>query len=208
MKKLTFGLICLLMLTGSTLWAGGDAAKGKGLYTTCIACHGAEGHGNKALNSPQIAGQEDWYLERQLKNFKSGVRGTNPKDLFGSQMRPMAMTLANDQAILDVVAYVRTLKPMTPEATVTGGDAAKGKNLYAVCATCHGQKAEGNKALNAPKLTLLPDWYQLQQLKNFKDKVRGGDPKDMFGMQMAPMAMTLANEQAMKDVIAYIKTLK
>ncbi|CAM2009524.1 c-type cytochrome [Acanthopleuribacter pedis] len=208
MKRFTFGLICMLMLTGATLWAAGDATKGKTLYTTCITCHGADGAGNKALNSPQIAGQEDWYLERQLKNFKSGVRGSNPKDTFGMQMRPMAMTLTNDQAIQDVIAYIKTLKPKKLEPTLTGGDATRGKSLYAVCVTCHGANAEGNKALNAPKLTGLQDWYQLQQLKLFKNRVRGADPKDTFGMQMAPMAMTLANEQAMKDVIAYIKTLK
>ncbi|PYT55315.1 MAG: cytochrome-c oxidase, partial [Acidobacteria bacterium] len=32
------------------------------------------------------------------------------------------------------------------------GDAAAGRPLYAVCAACHGLQAEGNPALNAPKL--------------------------------------------------------
>ena len=30
------------------------------------------------------------------------------------------------------------------------GDPAKGKALYATCASCHGAKGEGNQALNAP----------------------------------------------------------
>jgi hypothetical protein len=30
-------------------------------------------------------------------------------DTTGAQMRPMAMTLANDQAVADVVAYIKTL---------------------------------------------------------------------------------------------------
>ena len=47
--------------------AGGDAAKGKAAYAICLACHGADGMGNKALNSPSIAGLSTWYLERQLK---------------------------------------------------------------------------------------------------------------------------------------------
>ncbi|CAM2069010.1 Cytochrome c4 [Sulfidibacter corallicola] len=204
--KTVLVLLALAFCSGM-LWAGGDAAKGKTLYATCIACHGADGHGMKALNSPQIAGQEDWYLERQLKNYKDGIRGSDPKDTFGMQMRPMAMTLTSDQAIADVIAYIKTLKPKKPESTIQG-DAAKGKNLYVTCATCHGQKAEGMKALNAPALTGLQDWYMLTQLKNYKNGVRGKHPKDIYGMQMAPMAMTLPNEQAIKDVIAYIKTLK
>ena len=53
--------------------AGGDAAKGKAAYAVCLACHGADGMGNKALNSPSIAGLSSWYLERQLKNYKEAL---------------------------------------------------------------------------------------------------------------------------------------
>ena len=51
-------------------YAAGDATKGKAAYAVCAACHGANGMGNKALNAPRIAGQEPWYLERQLNNYK------------------------------------------------------------------------------------------------------------------------------------------
>jgi cytochrome c oxidase subunit 2 len=88
----------------------GDVAAGKKLYATCAACHGPEGKGNEQLNAPRLAGQQDWYLARQLQNYKSGVRGNQPSDAFGAQMKPMAAMLANDQAINDVVAYIDTLK--------------------------------------------------------------------------------------------------
>jgi len=88
----------------------GDAAAGKKLYATCAACHGPEGQGNVQLNAPRLAGQQDWYLVRQLQNYKSGIRGNQPKDAFGAQMKPMAAMLANDQAMNDVVAYIDTLK--------------------------------------------------------------------------------------------------
>ena len=57
-----------------------------------------------------LVGQSDWYLVRQIKNFKSGIRGKNPKDTYGMQMAPMAMTLATDEAINNVVAYILTLQ--------------------------------------------------------------------------------------------------
>ncbi len=54
---------------------------------------------------------DDWYLATQIRKFRSGVRGTNPKDAGGRLMRPMARTLANEDAIRNVVAYIGTLKP-------------------------------------------------------------------------------------------------
>ncbi|GIT06706.1 MAG: hypothetical protein CM1200mP30_03360 [Pseudomonadota bacterium] len=45
----------------------------------------------------------------QLKNFKAGIRGADPKDKYGMQMRPMAMTLADDQSIRDMAAYVSSM---------------------------------------------------------------------------------------------------
>ncbi len=87
------------------------------------------------------------------------------------------------------------------------GDAATGKPLYAVCAACHGLQAEGNPALNAPKLSGQGDWYLKRQLKSFKNGARGTHEKDVFGKMMAPMAATLSDDAAIDNVIAYIKTL-
>lgn len=89
---------------------GGNVNNGKTLFTLCIACHQANGEGNKNVGAPKISGQHDWYLTRQLRNFKAGIRGTHASDVNGARMRPMAMTLATDQAIDDVVAYIMTLK--------------------------------------------------------------------------------------------------
>jgi cytochrome c oxidase subunit 2 len=88
----------------------GDATAGKAAYAICASCHGANGEGNKALNAPTIAGQQDWYIVRQLQNFKKGVRGADSNDSYGQQMRPMAMILADDTAINNVAAYISTLK--------------------------------------------------------------------------------------------------
>ncbi len=101
--------LALGIMTAENASAAGDATKGKAAYAVCAACHGANGMGNKALNAPKIAGQEPWYLERQLKNFKAGVRGAHPKDPYGMQMRPMALTLANDQAVSDMAAFLSSM---------------------------------------------------------------------------------------------------
>ena len=182
------------------------APAGKAAYMICSSCHGPDGEGNQAMNAPAIAGQEDWYLKRQIHKFKDGLRGTHPEDIYGMQMRPMAMTLADDAKIDEVVAYISSLPATHPEPTLDG-DVAKGKAAYMLCQACHGAEAEGNQAMNAPGLTGLPDWYIVTQLKHFKHGVRGADPKDIEGMQMAPMSKTIADEQAMKDLAAYINSL-
>lgn len=180
-------------------------AAGKAAYMICSTCHGAEGEGNTALNAPALAGQEDWYLKRQINKFKDGVRGTHADDIYGMQMRPMAMTLTDEAKIDEVVAYIAQLPAKAPVATLDG-DAAKGKAAYMLCQACHGADAEGNAALNAPALQDLPDWYIVRQLQNYKTGVRGTHAKDIEGMQMRPMALTIADEQAMKDLAAFINS--
>jgi cytochrome c553 len=93
----------------------GNLVKGENSYKVCVACHGVDGMGNQQLGAPPLVGSSDWYLVRQLKNFKAAVRGGNPAvDPIGASMQGMAATLADDQAILDVVAYINTLRPAKP----------------------------------------------------------------------------------------------
>lgn len=91
--------------------------------------------------------------------------------------------------------------------TEVAGDATVGQAQYAVCAACHGPAAEGNRELNAPKLSGQPSWYLARQLQAFKHGLRGADDKDAYAKQMAPFAATLADDAAVKNVVAYIATL-
>ncbi len=185
----------------------GDPAAGQALYGVCSACHGAQAEGNPALNAPKLSGQGDWYLKRELQLFKSGARGAHEKDTFGKVMAPMAATLADDAAIDNVVAYIRTLPDNPAPPTVTK-NAAHGQKLYETCASCHGPDGRGIQATNAPRLKGMSDWYMVTQLKNFQQGIRGAHPKDMYGPQMASMAVILADDEATSDLVAYINTLK
>jgi cytochrome c553 len=88
---------------------GGDATRGRRLYQACASCHGDAAQGSEAMNAPALAGQNDWYLVTQLKNFKAGYRGVDPLDQYGAMMRTMTSGLADDKAIVDVVSYINTL---------------------------------------------------------------------------------------------------
>lgn len=87
----------------------GDLDNGARLYRVCAYCHGADGMGIQAVNAPRTAGMSDWYLERQLRNFRDGVRGAHPSDFYGMQMGFMGRNLQTDEAIRDLVAYINTL---------------------------------------------------------------------------------------------------
>jgi cytochrome c oxidase subunit 2 len=87
----------------------GDTEHGEKLYSVCAYCHGADGLGVQAMKAPRAAGMNDWYLARQLQNFKAGIRGQHPSDHYGKQMSLMADILQDDEAINDLVAYINTL---------------------------------------------------------------------------------------------------
>lgn len=186
----------------------GDPARGAATYAVCLACHGAQGEGNVAMNSPKIAGQEPWYLRRQIENYQNQRRGT--EDTIAVTMSAMANVLTTPQTIEDVIAYIGTFPDEPAETTVTG-DVERGRDLYVTCGFCHGGAAEGNWNSKAPRLAGMSDWYLHRQLTLFQQEDRaqrrGGHPEDVYGDQMYLLAGMLKDDAALDDVIAYINTL-
>jgi cytochrome c oxidase subunit 2 len=203
------GLCATLVVTFAVASGAGaqDLARGEALFDLCSQCHGTAGQGNPVFHAPSIAGLDQWYVESQLRKFREGTRGTHFDDLTGMRMRPMAKWLKTDEDVVAVAAYAASLPDVRPQAALEGGDAARGGPIYATCAGCHGPDAKGLQAVSAPGLRYTSDWYQLTQLKNYKQGIRGTHPKDVEGAAMRGMSMLLADEQMMKDVIAYVLSL-
>jgi cytochrome c oxidase subunit 2 len=184
----------------------GVAEEGRPLYVSCKTCHGDYGQGNQKLNAPALANTDDWYLYRQLMNFKKGLRGYLRADTLGSQMAAFAATLKDSIAISHVVAFIESM-PEAPTKNTIKGDIKKGERTYqSVCGSCHGPQGKGNKAMNAPRLNGLDDWYLKRQITKFQHSVRGAHPQDIYGAQMVPMASLLKDDQSINDVIAYIRS--
>jgi len=181
-----------------------DLERGAELYELCTQCHQSDGEGSPLALAPALAGLEPWWISKQLTQFKTGVRGMNPEDTAGLRMYPMSQTLKTDADIAAVTAYVASLPAHKPPATLTGGDAARGQQLYQVCASCHGVDGAGNQAIGAPQLAYQSDWYMLTSLQKYQSGIRSTDP---LAAVMRGMAATLPDDQAKKDVIAYIVSL-
>lgn len=89
MKKLMIATLsgAALILFGNAAAADIDAGKNKAAEV-CASCHGIDGN-SPAPNFPHIGGQHRTYLEKALKDYKSGTR-TDPV------MNGMAAALSND----------------------------------------------------------------------------------------------------------------
>lgn len=78
-----------------------DAAAGKAKSQVCAGCHGATGI-SAVPNYPNLAGQKEAYLAKQIADFKAGVR----KD---ATMAAMVAALT-DADIANLAAYYAGLK--------------------------------------------------------------------------------------------------
>jgi cytochrome c553 len=207
LKILAAAAAVALYLTTSIAYADEDLVRGEQIFALCGTCHGTAAEGNQARGAPVLAGLQRWYVEAQLQKFRGGLRAYHAADVMGLQMRPMARTLVDDADVANVAAYIATLPAVPPVATIEG-DATRGSQLYAPCTACHGLDGRGNEALKAPELVNQADWYIVAQLTSFRAGRRGTHQSDLTGMQMRPMSLTLPDDQALRDVAAYIRTLR
>ncbi len=206
MRMTTVLFALLLSVAAGAALAEGDPAVGKVLYATCASCHGAAGEGNRALGAPRLTHLGAAYIEDQLLKFKSGIRGGSGSSTGAMQMAGMAVTLQDEQAVRDVTAYIATLDGPVSAVTVEGNDELGGDYFNQFCGACHGAAAEGNPALNSPRLAGSDDWYLLAQLDAFRAGQRGAHPQDRTGKQMRAMAGVLPDDQAVRDVVAFIRS--
>jgi cytochrome c553 len=174
----------------SLFWTNVQAADvnaGKQLAANCAACHGADGN-SKSPQYPSLAGQQAAYISAQLKAFRGGSRN-NPV------MKGMAGNLS-DADVDNLAAYFASLKPQS-----AGGDAEAAKAgaaKYAMCAGCHGAKAEGNGVF--PRLAGQQPAYLKGQLKNFKSGARQGGTMNAIAASLS--------EEDMNALTAYEGSLK
>ena len=100
-KHVVLLMVTLLTVTPASLLAG-DAAAGKARAAVCAACHGPDG---KSMNPlwPHLAGQQDAYLAKQIKDFRDGRR-QDPT------MAPMVAALS-DSDIENLAAFYASQKP-------------------------------------------------------------------------------------------------
>jgi cytochrome c553 len=216
MKKIIFSLFVALSSVSAVQAA--DANAGKEKSGTCSACHGPTGVSASPM-FPNLAGQNDAYIIKQLKDFKSGARsdammGPMAANLSEEDMADLAahfsgLPSANEQAAALASSGTGTdstaasaapatgnveIVSSTPAAAIYKGNVAAGKSKAMVCAACHG--ADGNSLIPMyPSLAGQSANYLAKQLADFKSANRKNPV-------MAGMAAALTQED-MHDLAAF-----
>jgi cytochrome c553 len=89
-------------LAGTATAQAADIAAGRGKAVQCAACHGLDGIA-KIPEAPNLAGQNEDYLAKALKDFKSGER---KNDMMSLIVKPLS-----DADIANLAAYYHSLAP-------------------------------------------------------------------------------------------------
>ena len=156
-----------------------DHENGIEVFEVCAACHLTEGWGTKDGTFPQIAGQHQSVLVKQLADIREGNRD-NPT------MYPFAKpeSIGGPQAMADVTYYVSKLpmnpdngkgpwKPGTPEWK-------EGEKLFKDnCVKCHGDQGQGDAEKFYPQIRGQHYKYMLRQFQWIRDGKRRNANPDM-----------------------------
>ncbi|MGB0466053.1 MAG: c-type cytochrome [Pontibacterium sp.] len=199
MNKILISMLLTLGITG-VAHAAGDAAAGQAKTAVCGACHGADG--NSAIaNFPKLAGQNEKYLLKQMKEIKAGTRPV-------VEMTGLLDALT-DQDLADVAAYFAKQNAQIGHAAkdqveagqkiYRAGIAAKG---VAACTACHSPTGQGNASAAFPAVSGQHAAYVEKQLKMFRNAERSNDPNSM----MRDIAAKLSDVE-IKAVSSYIQGL-
>jgi cytochrome c553 len=151
----------------------------------CSSCHGENGQPIAAI-IPNIWGQQQSFLVKQLHDYKSGDR-TN------AIMTPIAQAIAQ-QDLRKVAAYFSS-KSWPAHAA---GASASPPNGIGMCRACHGQNFEGGPP--APRLAGLSYEYLVSAMRGFADGERTNN-LDMPGF------MKVLSESERDAIARYLSAL-
>ena len=202
MKKLLLaGLMFLFATSGAAV--AGNAEAGKTKSAACGGCHGVDGN-SPVPTFPKLAGQNEAYIVKQIKDFKAN--DTRKNDI----MLGMVATLSDEDA-KDIGAYFQA-QSVSQAAIFDESEIAAGGELYKggdmqkgipACQACHGPTGAGTAGIGYPQLGGQYVGYTLAQLKAFKDGSRKNDDKMLM--------RSIVEKMSEKDLVAvanYIASLK
>lgn len=139
-------------------------------WEACGDCHGVDGISATA-HFPKLAGQKRAYIEKELRDFRSGLRANDNGQMSGIG--------GFSNHALELAAVYFSQLPAPPPTIVPGNDVLRAKTIVEIgmpeagivaCRSCH------NAGTNIePWLEAQHAGYLAKQLKDFKSGVRGND---------------------------------
>lgn len=198
----------LALVSASAVWAAqpvvpaaDDIDTGAKLAAKhCAACHGTTGQGSTA-DFASLAGQNEQYIAKQLREFASGARDSSVMDAKAA--------ILSECSIRAVAKYYQSQAPKVtpakdPMLANAGQFVYERGNPYAglpACVSCHGTGGRGNAEL--PRIAGQNPRYIERQLKSYANRTREGDSAAV--MTLVASRMT---ELEMKAVVEYLGAMK
>jgi cytochrome c553 len=164
--------------------------------TVCAACHGPDGNSLVPM-FPKIAGLQETYIIKQLRDFQSGRRKSDI-------MAPVVSTLKPED-LAPLAAYFSRQK-LKPGDAGDKAESSVGKLLYfdgneetgvPACVGCHQPQGAGQAIY--PRIGGQHSTYVAQQLRNFAAGERSNDVSRF--MRVVAKRMT---EEEIQSVAAYL----
>lgn len=176
-----------------------NPASGKEKSQLCAGCHGELGISTDPL-IPNLGGQYDNYIVKQIRNYQLGTRTH-------VIMSAMASTISDDD-LFDVAAYYSSQNKNNGSGK---SENRLGKKLYSdnsisnmalACVNCHGERGHGLE----PRISAFPviggqrKEYIRQQLFNFRDGRRTNTPNNI--MNRITGSLTDAQIESLADYVS------
>lgn len=200
-RRFAVVLVSLTIFVGSAVFAEDLPLAVPEKSKICATCHGEEGNSTVGL-LPNLAGQHEHYLIKQLTEFRKGATGSRNDPVMVGMVQNLS-----DEDIQALAAYYASQKETPgsakPESVSLGEKIYRGGNLQkgiAACIACHGPTGSGNAPASYPKLSGQQADYTATELKKFRAGTRSNDPNGI----MRDIAKRMSDEeiQAVSDYVS------
>ena len=196
-------LAALLGLCSAHVFAAGNAEAGQAKSLVCASCHGQDGASVIDPSYPQLAGQNEKYLARQLKMYQSGERDV--------ALMTAQLIGKSEQDLDDLAAYYASQPAKSSEATGSDVEIALAQQIYkggiaskgvAACSSCHGPDGAGNAQAGFPRISGQSAQYTAAQLIAYREGERKSD--EVYGGMMRGVSRGLSDREiaALSDYIS------
>jgi len=169
---------------------------GAALYKRCAGCHGMKGE-NIALGGSKViqkCSKED--LMKKLKGYRDGAFSGLRVPIMEEQVADLS-----DRDIEVLASYITGFKKVkTCESTALS--ITRGKDIFQICAGCHGQNGEKNALSYSAKIQGWDKERVIKAIHGYKNGTYGGLMASVMQKEVSRL-----KEEDIQNVAAYISTL-
>jgi cytochrome c553 len=189
----------LLFLALGFAHAGIAAADGSRLYAPCVVCHQPNAWGSPDGTIPNLAGQQNRYLEKQMSLFRTGARMDTAMQVVAKHP-----TFGSAQTIEALAIYLSSLTANPKPVVGAGNHLRLGEELFThICAACHGADGRGNPGNRVPRISGQHFPYLRNQIEAAAELHKDLAPPEMSS---ALRGMGAQEKDALADYVSRLGT--